>query len=396
MIKILSINVLIAEDSAYQRKVISEMLSEHESIHVIDVAKNGEEAIELVKKHQPDVLLLDLLMPRMDGLTAFKHIIENHPLPTIIFSVLDPNKLDNSIQALLLGAFDYIIKPGGLWKVELPKFKDQLINKVLLAYESKISSLNSKLKFKVERAILEYDKVKGLAIERALAEGTPSESQEIVEKTPLYSDVEISSKIIVIGTSVGGPKTLRSILRKVPRDFPVPILIVQHLDSFFMQQLAQSLDDLCEIKVKIAVNEELIQARTIYLSPGSHHMEVVKKGNRPYIRIFKGEAVNYCIPSVDVLFFSTAQIYGSNAMGIILTGLGEDGVAGLAAIKLAGGRTIAESQETSVVYGMPKVAAENGAANIIVPNYEVINYIMSFSNSTIKSKMKHRNIQKVS
>ena len=215
MIKILSINVLIAEDSAYQRKVISEMLSEHESIHVIDVAKNGEEAIELVKKHQPDVLLLDLLMPRMDGLTAFKHIIENHPLPTIIFSVLDPNKLDNSIQALLLGAFDYIIKPGGLWKVELPKFKDQLINKVLLAYESKISSLNSKLKFKVERAILEYDKVKGLAIERALAEGTPSESQEIVEKTPLYSDVEISSKIIVIGTSVGGPKTLRSILRKV-------------------------------------------------------------------------------------------------------------------------------------------------------------------------------------
>ena len=388
----LTIKVLIAEDSAYQRKVISEMLSEHENIIVIDVARNGEEAIELVEKHQPDILLLDLLMPKMDGLTAFKHIIKKNPIPTIIFSVLDPKTLDDSIQALLLGAFDYVIKPGGIWKVELPKFKNQLIKKVLLAYESKIRNQDIILGYDVERAILEYEKTKKSIFpdDKIL-----NEIQEDSEQSPANTNEELSSKIIVIGTSVGGPRTLKTILRKIPQDFPIPILIVQHLDAFFMKQLAQSLDDICEVKVKIAENGELIRNKTIYLSPGGFHMEIVRKNNISYIKIFKGEAVNYCIPSVDVLFFSAAKAYFRNVLGVILTGLGEDGVAGLAAIKLGGGKTIAESRETSVVYGMPKVAAESGAAQIIVPNHEVIHFLLNFTKDSKVSKIENRTHQKV-
>ena len=133
----MTINVLIAEDSSFQRKLISDMISSHQDIEVIAIARDGREAIEMVEQYDPDVMLLDLLMPKMDGMTAFKHIMEDHPIPTIIFSVLDPRTMDASIKALILGAFDYVIKPGGVWKDELPKFKDELISKVCLAYKSK-------------------------------------------------------------------------------------------------------------------------------------------------------------------------------------------------------------------------------------------------------------------
>ncbi len=348
----MSIKVLIAEDSAFQRKVISDMFSDQKEIQIVDIARNGKEAIEMVENYEPDVLLLDLLMPEIDGLTAFKHIMETNPTPTIIFSILDPNTLDKSIQALLLGAFDYILKPGGVWKVELPKFKDQIISKVFLASKSRVKKETI----------------------------TCTNNEEI--RTRYYNMVKIGetsdSRVVVIGTSTGGPRTLRTVLKDIPKEYPIPILIVQHLDAYFMEQLAKSLNDICGLKVKVAENGESLQAGFIYFAPGGYHMEIAETNNNPFIHIFQGNPVNYCLPSVDVLFFSAARIFKNRMLGIILTGLGADGAAGLKAIKINGGQTIAESQDTAVVYGMPKSAVERNAANFIMSNYE-INYIIGFA-----------------
>ena len=182
-----------------------------------------------------------------------------------------------------------------------------------------------------------------------------------------------------MGASVGGPKTLKAILKGIPKDFPSPILIVQHLNAYFMNQFAKTLNDLCKIEVKVGENDERVRPGVVYFSPGDKHMEIVVKHNKTYIRTFEGPPVNFCIPSVDVLFYSLARIYKDHAMGIILTGLGNDGAAGLGLIRDMRGRTIAESQETSIVYGMPKVAAQRGAAQIIVPNYQVEGHMIKFA-----------------
>ena len=174
-----------------------------------------------------------------------------------------------------------------------------------------------------------------------------------------------------MGASVGGPRTLKAILKDIPKDFSTPILIVQHMNAFFMNQFAQTLNSTCKLTVKIPSNGEPIKPKTIYLAPGGKHMEVELKGGKPYLRTFVGEHVNFCMPAVDVLFFSAAEVYRNRVLGILLTGMGADGVNGLDKIRKKGGRTIAESKETCVLYGMPKIAAQRGVADLIVPNYEV-------------------------
>jgi len=372
----MSIRVLIAEDSAYQRKVIAEMIASNEEIEVIDVAKNGREAIQKIEEHNPDVILLDIIMPEVDGLSVLKFLSEHYPIPTIVFTGLKLESLDDSVQALLLGAFDFIIKPSGYWEDEFPKFKEKLISSIL--YAGKIKKTYEKRNMLIKKSI---DTHLNLDI---------SENQKVTKKSlrPISVDVpkitsldiiKLKSNIVVIGTSTGGPRTLKFILKKIPKDFPSPILMVQHLDPFFMKQLAKSLNHVCEIEIKIPVNGEKIQPGKVYLSPGGNHMQVVIRNNTPCIKIFKGKPVNYCMPSVDVLFFSAAEAYKQHTMGILLTGLGEDGAAGLDAIKSAGGKTIAESQETCVVYGMPKAAVKRGAAKLVLANYKIKDYMMKFA-----------------
>lgn len=372
------VNVVIAEDSAFQRRLISEMLSSHQSIDVIDVARNGFEAVEKVETHHPDVLVLDIVMPQMDGLTAFKQIMAKYPIPTIIFSVLDPQSLDKSVQALLMGAFDYIMKPGGEWKIELPKFKHQLIEKVLLASRSQIKQV--------------YRKKNG---EKTInLNGFPQHSERSLKKKSMRKNFpklqsvtlsQLNSNLIVMGASVGGPKTIKNILSYLPKNISSPILIVQHINEHFIEHYVHSLSFSCEIEVKIGEDGEEILPGVAYFAPGERHMEIFIKNNKPCIKISNGEPVNFCKPSIDVLFFSAAQIYKQATLGILLTGMGEDGVLGLNAIKDFGGTTITESKETCILYGMPKVAAERGVADFILPNYDIPDQIKFFSNSFIKS-----------
>jgi len=375
----LPIKVLIADDSSFQRRIIKTLLDSHEDIEVIAIARNGREAIQKIGKHNPDVLILDLVMPEMDGFEAFEFLSEHYPIPTIIFSALDPRNLDYAVQALLLGAVDYIQKPEGDWKTELPKVKDQLIEKIILA-----SNINKSYKMRHETfldALVEHKNIMGkiIKVEPSKIEAPTVKPKEDKE----YPLIKPKSNLIVMGASVGGPRTLKSILSTIPGDFSTPILIVQHMNDHFMKQFCSSLNTFCKIKVKIPKNGEIIKSNTIYLAPGGKHMEIIIKNNNPCIKTFKGEPVNFCIPSVDILFFSAAKIYGKKVMGILLTGMGRDGVDGLRAIKDKGGRSITESKETCILYGMPKIAAETGAAELIIPNYKVKECMVKFSSRNI-------------
>ncbi|MFX0024034.1 MAG: chemotaxis-specific protein-glutamate methyltransferase CheB [Candidatus Hermodarchaeota archaeon] len=372
----ISIKVLVAEDSAFQRKLITEMLISNEEIDVVDVARNGREAIEKIGNLNPDVLILDLGMPDIDGITVFKFLSEHYPVPTIIFSAKNPETLEPSVQTLLMGAFDFITKPLGLWEDEFPKYKEKLVSSTI--YAGKIKKTYEKRNLLIKKSVSALPPLESYSGQYQLSVKSKSQIVEIPKK----AEIKRTSKIfnaIVIGTSTGGPRTLKSILKEIPENFDSPILIVQHLDPYFMKELSKSLNQVCKIEIKIPENGEEIQPGIAYLSPGGKHMKVVRKNNIPFIKIFKGEPVNFCIPSVDVLFFSAAKVYKNQILGILLTGLGDDGAAGLEAIKKEGGKTIAESEQTCVVYGMPKAAVKRGAANLIVPNYEIKDHMMNFA-----------------
>ncbi len=372
----MSINVLVAEDSSFQRKLIADMLLTSEEIATVDIARNGREAIEKIENTNPDVLILDLMMPEVDGITVFKFLSEHYPIPTIIFSAKNPETLEPSVQTLLMGAFDFLPKPQGLWEEEFPKYKEKLVSSTL--YAGKIKKTYEKRNLLIKKSAAKPPSLDAYSEQYQISIKSKPKIIE-VPKEKIMKRSRIQSNTIVIGTSTGGPRTLKSILKEIPKDFPSPILIVQHLDPYFMKELSKSLNQICNIEIKIPVNGEKILPGKAYLSPGGKHMKVVLRNNIPCIKIFKGEPVNFCMPSVDVLFFSAAEVYKNQILGILLTGLGEDGAAGLEAIKKQGGKTIAESEQTCVVYGMPKAAVKRGAANFIVPNYEIKDHMMRFT-----------------
>jgi two-component system chemotaxis response regulator CheB len=424
-----SINVLVADDSAYLRKSIADILKGHELIKILEFAKNGEEAVTLVKKHHPDVLVLDLVMPKMNGLDAFKLIMEENPTPTLILSAVSPKNLDSSIQALLMGAFDYIIKPGGIGAKDLPRFREELVTKVLLASQSQIKNLFRKEGEPIKRGVTlrqeiideifdfgqylnrlkpvqeikNYQKTPVIDIGKTKAVPRGKFDQKVKSKSPdsvlnksvskkiIKNEVKsipdltpikgvvLESNIVVIGASVGGPRTITTILKELPRNLPIPILIVQHLSSHFTEAFVDNLDIECNLRVKIANDGELLKPGICYIAPGDKHMEIGVEKRKPFIKIYKGTPVNFCMPSIDVLFYSVAKIFRSRAMGIILTGMGSDGVEGLGAIKTSGGNTIAESEETCILYAMPKFASEKGFANLVLPNYDIQQEIIEFS-----------------
>ncbi|MFX0035403.1 MAG: chemotaxis-specific protein-glutamate methyltransferase CheB [Candidatus Hermodarchaeota archaeon] len=456
----MTIDVIVADDSAYLRKSIANILNEHDSINIVDFAKDGKQAVEYVKRYTPDVLVLDLLMPKMNGLDAFKLIMEEHPTPTVILSAISPKNLDSSIQALLMGAFDYIIKPGGIGAKDLPRFSEELLAKVLLASQSQIKRIFKKeetllskrksLRQEMVDRIFDFgqyinqlkpideleeepkidtfeimkvkailtDKIKptdtdesSIKLENQLIEPKvennlerpiksidpsnilktkkqkiptiiPYEKKEI-EPLPDLSPImgiELTSKVVVIGASVGGPRTITTILKEIPRDFSAPILIVQHLSSHFTEAFVDNLNLECNLKIRIAKDGEYLQNGVVYIAPGDMHMEISIENKKPSIKIYKGTPVNFCMPSIDLLFFSAAKVFRNRTMGILLTGMGSDGVQGLGAVQKVGGKTIAEAESTCILYAMPKFAAEKGFANYILENYKISELITSFIN----------------
>ena len=376
--------VLIASESAFRRILISEMLGSHKDIRIVGLVRNAKEAIEIVGNQSQDALILDIEFENEDWFSQFYPMMKTFPIKTIILSDKNPNTLDSSKIPIILKSYDYIVKPNGVWKDELPKIRDKIISKVLMIEIPKIHKIVSKTRqINKDIFIQQSQKLKATKIEdsnKIIKPKIESRSEEYFLDLSPVTIKKLDTRVIVIGASVGGPRTLRTIFSEVPKEFPAPILVVQHLNHLFMRQFVTSLRDICKMDVKIGLNYEEIQPGIIYFSPGDKHMQVTVKNEKPCVRTFEGEPVNFCRPSVDVLFYSTARVYKEKTLGILLTGMGRDGVDGLHAIKSEGGKTIAESEETSVLYGMPKVAAETGAADLIIPNYKIVEKMINFVN----------------
>ena len=327
------INVLVVDDSAVVRKVLSAELSKAADINVVGTAINPYVARDKILQLKPDVLTLDLEMPRMDGLTFLGKLMKHYPLPVIVVSSLTPTGGRTAMRALSMGAVDVVCKPGSSYSVA--ELGPILVNKVRAAAVARI----------------------------AKRESPPSTSHASMPKVDL---MQTTHKILAIGASTGGTRAIESVMTALPVNTP-GTMIVQHMPEHFTRAFARRLDGLCEVSVKEAEDGDTVMRGHVLIAPGGKHTLLERQGARYLVSVRDGPLVSRHRPSVDVLFRSAARCAGSNAVGIIMTGMGDDGARGLLEMKEAGARTLAQDEASSIVFGMPKEAIARGAADRIVP-----------------------------
>lgn len=330
----MALKVLVVDDSAFMRKVITEMLNSCPEIEVIGTARNGIDALEKIVKYKPQVVTLDVEMPKMDGITALKIIMKNHPVPVIMLSSLTKVGSEATFEALSLGAFDFIPKPSGAISLDLDKVREELICKVKAAVKARI------LAPKVRPVLRQTSK--------------------ILNKAPAGT----APKVVAIGSSTGGPRALEYILTSLPADFPAGILVTQHMPKGFTRSLAERFDRISSLRIKEAKNGDLLKAGQVLIAPGDYHLKLDR--NRR-VQLCQEAPVQHVRPSVDVMMLSLLEVYKNNIVGVILTGMGRDGTRGMKAIKEAGGRTIVQDKSTSVIFSMPSSVIKEGCADIITP-----------------------------
>ncbi|MBM7586852.1 two-component system chemotaxis response regulator CheB [Bacillus pakistanensis] len=332
--------VLIVDDSAFMRKLIKSFLSSSPCLEVIGLARNGKDAIEKIKVFHPDVMTLDVEMPRMNGLEALKIIMEECPIPTIMLSSTTDEGTENTMKAFELGAIDFVAKPSGTISLDLEKVKNDLIEKVENASKVQVS----KIKRKYRQQEIQFVNTASM--------------QPRFEK----GDKE-RAKLICIGTSTGGPRALEEVLTALPSSINAPILIVQHMPAGFTKSLAQRLNTISSIEVKEAEAGEIIKKGIAYLAPGGYHLTVEETLEGLKVVLDIKPSRNGHRPSVDILFESVSRLLNIQKVAVIMTGMGSDGTKGLVKLKQKGdSKVIAESQETCIVFGMPKAAIE---ANVV-------------------------------
>lgn len=345
------IKVLIVDDSAFMRKLISDFVTEDSMIEVVGVAKNGKDGIDSIKKWKPDVVTLDVEMPIMNGLDALKIIMDECPVPVIMLSSTTVEGAENTLLSMQYGAFDFIQKPSGLISLDLHKIKQELIEKIHAASNTNIALLQKTTKVHNH---LRLKKEECSNVE--LCKKKP-------DKTPFLSG---NKRIIAIGTSTGGPRALQCVLTYMPENIDAPILIVQHMPPGFTKSLANRLNGLSRITVKEAENGENVQNGVAYIAPGGFHLTTVQKGNRLKIQLNKNPLVNGHRPSVDVMFESISNLDDYSVIAVIMTGMGNDGSKGLISLKKKSNVVcIAESEQSSIVFGMPKAAIATNFVDVV-------------------------------
>jgi two-component system chemotaxis response regulator CheB len=333
-----TIRVLVVDDSALMRKLIPAILARDPSIEVVGTAMDGAFALKKIEELRPDVVTLDLEMPRMDGMETLRLIMRRAPLPVILFSTHSKEGAYSTLKALALGAVDFIAKPADAAAGHLETIADLLIEKIKVA----------------KRAV-------GRRLPPATVAIDPPDQKKGARSTLP------PSRIIAIGTSTGGPNALQFVLSQIPADFPCSILVVQHMPEGFTEMFAKRLDECSALDVSEAKSGDLLISGRVLICPGNRHMMVRRMPRGDMAVLSDGPPVNGHRPSVDVLFHSVAQEFALSAVGVIMTGMAEDGAEGLGAIKAAGGMTIAQSEDTCVVSGMPRAAIQKGHANKIIP-----------------------------
>jgi two-component system chemotaxis response regulator CheB len=336
-----SIRVLVVDDSAIVRKIFTQELSKHEDIEVIGTAPDPYVARDKIVRLKPDVITLDIEMPRMDGISFLRKLMKYYPLPTIIVSSLTPKNSEMALEAMECGAVEVLAKPGGAYSVG--DMSVQLAEKIRAASQARIAPAVPR-----ERA-------------SHLSETVQNFSKSLKRTT---------HKVVAMGASTGGTEALKTVLLQMPPNSP-GIVIVQHMPPRFTTAFANRLNDLCQIEVREAKDSDTVLPGLALIAPGNYHMLLRRSGARYYVEVKNGPLVCHQRPSVDVLFHSVAQYAGANALGVIMTGMGRDGAKGMLEMRNAGARTIAQNEASCVVFGMPKEAIRQGGVERVVPLEEI-------------------------
>ncbi len=346
------IKVLVVEDSPVARKLLMYILSSDPEIHMIGTANNGAEALEILERKKPDIIIMGINMPKMNGFEATRRIMETHPVPIVIVSATwDAKEVETTFRAVEAGAVAVLDKPRGINHPDYESMSKEFVQTVKLMSEVKVVRRWARLR---------------------RTEASPAVSQKVELKRTLPS-----IKLVAIGASTGGPQVLQTILSKFPKDFSVPLLIVQHIAAGFLEGLVEWLNQITDIPIHIAAHGERILPGHAYLAPDDFHMGV-ERGTQ--IALSKDAPENGLCPSVSYLFRSVADVFGKNAVGVLLTGMGKDGAEELKLMKEKGAVTIAQDKESSVVHGMPGEAIKLDAAMHVLPPDKIAAILESLVN----------------
>ncbi len=334
-----TVDVLVVDDSALMRRIITTLLESDPRIRVVATAADGFQAIDQVASMRPDVVVMDIQMPNLDGLGALQHIMQRTPTPVVILSgVAEPTA---AVRSLELGAVEFVAKPSGTISIDLYKVRDELVNKVKLA-----TLIN------LRRSAAPAEELPPLA----MMGQTPAGPRPC---------------LVAIAASTGGPQTLDKLLQRLPADLPAAVLVVQHMPVGFTASFARRLDQSILLPVREGEDGQEVKAGHVYVAPGGRHMVVIRRGERFVLQLLDTPPVNSVRPSADVMMESVAELAGGCSIGVVLTGMGRDGTDGLGHIRQAGGVTIAQDKDTSTIFGMPKAAIGRGVVDQVLPLGEI-------------------------
>jgi two-component system chemotaxis response regulator CheB len=359
--------ILVVDDSIFMRKIITDIVSEDKSFQVIATARNGKEAVELVRKLKPDAITMDIEMPEMNGLDALKIIMAEMPTPVVMLSSLTQDGTRETIIALERGAVDFVGKPSGSISLDLHRVREAILEKLNIAVKTNIS------KFNVNPIVLRSTPMpKGILKNEVMPKAANIQIPMLpgLGQRPTSSQIQ---QIVAIGTSTGGPRALHQVISQIPGHFPAPIVVVQHMPPNFTKSLAQRLHSVSSLQVMEAEEGMILQNGSVYIAPGGFHMTVSRHGPGGYkIHISNEDPRGGHRPSVDILFESLLPMKELKRHVVLMTGMGVDGAKGMLALKNAGAiTTIAESEETCIVYGMPRAAVELKCVTHVLPQQEI-------------------------
>ncbi|MCX6138817.1 MAG: chemotaxis response regulator protein-glutamate methylesterase [Ignavibacteriales bacterium] len=347
-----TINIIVIDDSAFMRKSLSMMLESDPEIKVIATARDGKEGIEKIRQLRPDLITMDIEMPGMDGLTALRIIMRDMPLPVLMVSSLTTEGAQSTLEALSLGAVDFIPKELSYVSLDIVKIKEELIGKVKNIVRSR--SLASRLQR------IRTSTARSVAGEGGAVRQSVSGAASVASTTKDF-------KALVLGISTGGPFALLQTLPKISGKFPLGIAIVQHMPPRFTKSMSERLNSLSELTVKEAEDGDMFEPGIVLVAPGGQHMTFAKTGSGVCVRISDEPRNTLYHPSADIMMSSAAEVFSGPLLGVIMTGMGKDGLEGLKLIKKKGGYVLAQDEDSCVVYGMPKAAVDEGIADAVVP-----------------------------